>query len=507
MNKSIIRSVGLVTVGLVIGVFLVSNFVPDVLDNVFAQGDTKIGAEKAPIVMSERAKIVNETLVSVSEAVLPTVVSISVEIENPHGDNQMFREFYKYFGMPEGEEFRSRGSGSGVFITSDGYIVTNSHVVDGAMESGISVTTSDKKTHKAELIGYDPLTDLAVIKIDGDDYPAVHLGNIEDVKVGEMVLAVGNPLGLNSTVTSGIISALGRGNMGLVRQRSQSPYAIEHFIQTDAAINPGNSGGGLFDLNGSLVGINTAIATAGTGGYIGYGFAIPINIVRSVVTDLMEDGKINRGYIGVQVRSIDEIEAKSLELDKVSGVLVERIVEDSPAQKAKLEVRDVILEVNGEEVSTVDELKSRILPFRSGDEVKLRIWRDGKSITKTIILEEPEDTRDVAVAGEKLEENDTKDDEPFEFKDLGFSVKPITQKIKDEYDIDYGVIITKVKRYSPADERGMAPRGVIHVGGKNKIKSIKQLKQYIDSKDPGDAILFQVKYPNTNRIIALEIPK
>jgi len=223
---------------------------------------------------------------------------------------EIFQRFPSFFGFGDedqgqGKEKRkAQGFGSGVIISSNGYIVTNNHVVENAVKDGIKVTLNDKTEHDAKLIGTDPATDLAVIKIDANGLTPAYLGNIDNVKIGDFVIAVGNPLGLTSTVTSGIISAIGRGPLGI----KNNEYSIENYIQTDAAINPGNSGGGLFDLSGSLVGINTAIATQ-TGGFMGYGFAIPIDIVKRVAQDLIDNGKVNRPWLGVLISNVDEITA------------------------------------------------------------------------------------------------------------------------------------------------------------------------------------------------------
>ncbi len=518
MKKAVMMSVLLITVGIFMGVLLVSNIDPSAISSVFAEEKKELGAKDAPIVPDVSVTQLNDALVSVSNAVLPTVVSISVDVEmkNYHkGQSDQFKEFFKYFGIPEDEKggkgenndtYRSRGAGSGVIISSDGYIVTNNHVVENAIEHGIKVTTTNRETYDAKLIGRDPLTDLALIKIEGDNFPVAHLEDINNVKVGEMVLAVGNPLGLSSTVTSGIVSAIGRGNLGLNRRHARSSYAVEHFIQTDAAINPGNSGGGLFDLSGSLVGINSAIAT-GTGSYIGYGFAIPVDLVKSVILDLMEDGKINRGYIGVRIKSIDQIEAKALGLADVNGVLIIDVIPGSAGDEAGLDSLDIILEVNGKPITTSNQLQSEIAIHRAGDDVKLSIWRDGKKIIKTVTLKAKDEDSDTAFVDNKANGKTGEDkSKPYEFDKLGFTVEPLTGKMKKDFDIKYGVYITKVKRYSPASERGLVPNGVIHAAGKHKIKSVDQLVDIIDGKKSGDAILFQVKYPEMNRIIAIEIP-
>lgn len=471
----------------------------------FAQDLPKIGADNPPVKVADPALVLNNAMVSVSEAVKPTVVAISVEtkIDSKSMQSQIpeFHDFFKFFDMPDQGEQRSRGIGSGVLISTNGYIVTNNHVVENAIEDGIKVVTVDKKEHKAKLIGTDPLTDLAVIKIEGDGYPVAHFGKIEDVKIGQFVIAVGNPMGLNFTVTQGIVSAIGRAQLGLKRDS----YAVENFIQTDAAINPGNSGGGLFGLDGSLVGINTAIATQ-TGSYMGYGFAIPIDLVKSVVMDLIDDGAINRGYLGVQITSIDETLAKSLGLSKVEGALINDVLKDSPAEKAGLKAEDVILEIDGKSVSTSNELQSIIAQKRAGDKVSVTLWRDNKKITKTVKLE-PREKEDSA-SGDTEEDTKTGEkpkNEPIKFDKYGFSVTPLTPDTKKEYDVSYGVFISKVERFGHAADRGLFGNGVITKVDRKELKSTDQLKSVLESKSKGETVLLQIKYKERNQIVALEI--
>ncbi len=472
---------------------------------VYAQNIPKIGADKPPIVSSDVAKAMNDAMVAASEAVKPTVVAINVETKSISQGSNMpgFEEFFKFFGMPDEspQERRGRGAGSGVIISEDGYIVTNNHVVEDAMEDGIKVVTVDQKEHKAKLIGRDPLTDLAVIKIEGDGYPVCHFANIDDVKIGQFVIAVGNPLGLNFTVTSGIVSAIGRGALGMKRD----PYAVENFIQTDAPINPGNSGGGLFDISGSLIGINTAIATQ-TGSYIGYGFAIPIDLVRSVVLDLIDDGKINRGYVGVVISTVDEVAAKNVGLSEVQGVMVNDVVKDSPAEKSGIEIGDVILEIDGKSINTSNQLQSVVAQKRVGDKINITIWRDKKKITKTVKLES-RDGEDLSESssGAKGDSDNTAKNEPVSFDKLGFSVAPLTSEQKKEYDVKNGVFITNVKRYSYAQDRGLYPNGVITKVDRKDLTSTSQLQKLLDSKKAGETVMFQVKYKERNQIVALEI--
>lgn len=525
MNKQILKPALFLGVGVFLGVLLVSSFDSSLLNSLFASEKNKIGADSAPVTMNSQMKIINDSFVAVSDAVLPTVVSINVEAEMKGGSMGTPRgldEFFKFFGPNGGgnddEESdnskpqkndrkpRQHGAGSGVVISKDGYIVTNNHVVENAVEDGIKVITSDKKEYTAKLIGTDPSTDLAVLKIDADNLRPAHFGDINTVRVGEFAIAVGNPLGLNSTVTSGIVSAIGRGRLGLPKK---AEFSVEYYIQTDAAINPGNSGGGLFDLNGSLIGINTAIATE-TGTYIGYGFAIPVDLAKSVILDLIDDGKVDRGFIGVKITSIkDEVEAKSLGLDSPKGAWIQDVLPKGAGKEAGLENGDVILKVDGKAIRTSEELQSQIVLHRAGDKVKLTIWRDGKEIEKTVKLKsnskDDDKASNEAVTGGETYDN--KKEEPMKFEDFGFSVKPLDSKTKDDYDISNGVVITDVKQYSPVFERGLIKGGVIFKADRKEIKSVKELKDILNSKKTGEAILLHVKYKETTRMIAIEVPK
>ncbi|MFH1049301.1 MAG: Do family serine endopeptidase [bacterium] len=509
MKRNILAAIGLLGVGITLGVWLVMTFSSNSGLGLFA--NEKIGADNPPVTMSPTIRALNEAMVSVSEAVLPTVVSVNVVVEDKNISSpfrNQWKEFFEFFGEQPFDDKtprRSEGMGSGVLITKSGYIVTNNHVVENAKE--ITVTTFDKKSHKAKLVGSDPLTDLAVIKIEAKGYPIAHFADINNVKIGEMVIAVGNPLELNSTVTSGIVSAIGRGGLGLPRQETGG-YAVENFIQTDAAINPGNSGGGLFNLEGSLVGINSAIATR-TGSYIGYGFAIPVDLVKSVIEDLMDDGKVDRGYIGVHIRTLDETEAKAVGLEAVDGVWIADVIKDGAADKAGLEAGDVILEIDGKKVSSSNELQSQIVLRRAGDKVKLTVWRDKKKITKEVKLQpRNKEETEFAEKGDNGKDNETeKETDEIKFDKLGFTVGNVTKDAKENLEVKSGALITGVERYSEAAQRGLSPNGVIVKADGKEVNSPSDLKKIIKSKSAGDGILLHIKYKDSNRIVAIAIPE
>ena len=269
------------------------------------------------------------------------------------------------------------GNGSGVIISSDGYIISNNHVVEGG--AAFEITLYNKRNYNAKLIGTDPNTDLALLKIDAENLTVLDFGNSDKVEVGEWVLAVGNPFNLTSTVTAGIVSAKAR-NINIIGEQ----YSIESFIQTDAVVNPGNSGGALVNAVGDLVGINTAIlSTSRTGGYDGYSFAVPSNLVKKVITDLRDFGSVQRAILGVEIKDVDDEDAANLNLPNVQGIIIMKIFEGSSAANANFKVRDVIISINGVETNSVPELQEQVALFRPGDEISVEYFRDGKKYSKS----------------------------------------------------------------------------------------------------------------------------
>lgn len=269
-----------------------------------------------------------------------------------------------------GSAFSASSSGSGIIISSDGYIITNNHVIASGEE--IEVTLPDKHSYKARLVGKDPTTDLALLKIEAYGLPTIPYGNSDDVQVGEWVLAIGNPYNLSSTVTAGIVSAKGR-DINILN----SLYAIESFIQTDAVVNPGNSGGALVNINGELIGVNSAIMSE-SGGYEGYSFAIPSNLVKKVIDDLKTYGEVQRAVLGVTILNVNDEIAKDFRLPSVEGVFIRDIIENSSAHKAGLRINDVIIGINGRKTASVPELQEQVALFRPGDVVSLQVMRNGK---------------------------------------------------------------------------------------------------------------------------------
>ena len=493
-KKSIIAAGFIVLFALVFGAVLIANFSGVKI----VQSNSQIDFNTTPpLTVSPEVKSLNDAFVEISKAVTPTVVSITVKTDpkkNQQPDNN--DPFHFFFGpdfkMPDqGPEI---GSGSGVIISKDGYIVTNNHVVKDAGDEGIKVTLTDKREFNAKLIGTDPNTDIAVVKIDANELPTISMGNSENVQVGQWVLAVGNPLGLNYTVTAGIVSALGR-NIGI--NGDGSGYGIENFIQTDAAINPGNSGGALVDINGQLIGINSAIKT-NTGYYQGYGFAIPVNMIKSVVPELIKTGKVTRGYIGVNIQTIDETMAKGLGLDKSKGVLVQGVVKGGAGEDAGIQVGDVILAVDGREVNAANELQAIIGSHHPDDVVKLTLFRDGKTFDKEVKLK-PRTEADQQQAVQNNMNKDKSNESEVSSKSiqaLGLKVSNLDNATKQKLNIDGGVMVTGVDMYSESFMRGIREGVVIIEANKKKIENAEDLLSAVGEKKKGDSIPLKIVRPD-----------
>lgn len=392
-------------------------------------------------------------------AVTPAVVYIRTTYAAQQGRNsgrdpieEMFGDMFGQRSQPQQRQ-PQRASGSGVIISTDGYIVTNNHVVANA--SKVEVTTNDHRVLQAKVIGTDPNTDLALIKVSATNLPIVKLGNSDDVRVGEWVLAVGNPFNLNSTVTAGIVSAKGR-NIGIIGsqddEQEQNPFgrsryqqeaapklnkAIESFIQTDAAINPGNSGGALVNTKGELIGINSAIASH-TGSYEGYGFAVPVNLAKKVLNDLEKFGSVKRGYIGVNFVELNPDKAQELKISTSNGLYVNDLVEDGGAVAAGLQKGDIIVKVEGNKIYESSDLQERVGRLQPGDKIHLTVLRNGAEKNFTVTLKgEPAAGNRTAAVSKSAEEL---------YNKLGASFQPLTQAQKSKFRLQSGVVVTQVRR-------------------------------------------------------------
>lgn len=401
----------------------------------------------------------------------------------------MNQQYYDPFqGMLGGSGIQTipqerQATGSGVIVSRDGYIVTNYHVVEQAEE--IEVTLNDKRTFTAELVGTDQNTDLAVLKVDSEDLPYILYGNSDDVKIGEWVLAVGNPFNLTSTVTAGIVSAKAR-NINIISGNGSGPGAVESFIQTDAAVNPGNSGGALVNTAGQLVGINTAIASE-SGTFTGYSFAIPVNLVQKIVNDLIEFGMVQRGYLGVNIQDVDSEIADQYDLDKISGAYVSGIIDGGAADDADLRAGDVIVAIDDIDVNNVAELQEQINRHRPGETVKVKYVRDGDEAEADVILKNKNNSTAL------LTEEEVAD---AEVEALGATLSPVDVLELKRLGIKAGVEISKLEA-GKLRNSGIKEGFVITSIDKTPITTPDQLKELLETKKGG--ILIEGVYGNGQR--------
>ncbi len=370
-------------------------------------------------------------------------------------------------------QFKQRAAGSGFIISPDGYILTNNHVVEKADK--ITVRLNDKREFTAKVIGTDPQSDVAVIKIDGNNLPVLPLGDSDKIEVGEWVIAIGSPFELNQTVTVGVVSAKGRNRMGI------NDY--ENFIQTDAAINPGNSGGPLLNIYGQAIGINTAIFSR-SGGYMGIGFAIPINMAKTIEQQLRKYGKVTRGWLGVVIQDLNEDLARSFGLDRTQGVLVSEVSDNSPAARAGLRQGDILVTYNGTRLADVADLRNKVAMTAPGTRVTMELIRDGrKKKVEVTIGEQPSDfsTRVSmgGAAGSPL-------------ADMGLTLQDLTPELADQfgYKVNQGVLVAEVAPGSPAERVGMQPGQLIEEVNRQRVRNLKELKKALKhSKHPKEVLL------------------
>jgi len=492
--KAILSAMVLLVIGVLFGAMLVSGF------GLVRPGlaDIKLGADNSPVSIDAETSTFGQAFIETAEKVTPAIVQISVVSDRDKGPRDNFFNF-PFKDLPK----EQRGSGSGIIISDDGYIVTNNHVVENANK--VTVGMYDKRRFDATVVGTDPLTDLAVIKIDAKDLPVAYLGDSDQIKVGQWVMAIGNPLSLASTVTAGIVSAIGRGQLGLIRDS----YGVENYIQTDAAINPGNSGGALVDLSGAVVGVNSAIATSGTGTYIGYGFAIPINLAKAVAKDLIAHGKVSRGYIGINIGEVDDAIAKSLGMDRPRGIIIQGIVENGAASESDLRPGDVILEVDGREVDAPNQLQSYVAAQTAGSTVTLKIFRDGEELDRKVTLKRrDDDSKNEAASDKSGESNNRKNNiSSATFDNIGLTVKNLNERDRSDFNVDHGVLITEVKPFSSAEDQRLFAGLVIVEADRKKVNDVDDFSAIVESKK-GSALLLNVKNNSGNtRFVGIEIPE
>ena len=499
------RQKAYIVVLVLIGVLLAGPVFP----NLFDHSTHAVLAAPAPQLKAEQRKIsslrdLSDAFVEIAANVNPTVVTVFTEkiyrvrdVYSPFGFyNDPFEEFWNefFFGTPRRQrpqprerEYRQQGLGSGVIVSKDGYILTNNHVVRDA--DSIYVRTIDDETYPAKVVGTDAKTDIAVLKIKAKNLKPIKLGDSDKLRVGEIVLAIGSPLNpnLDHTVTQGIVSAKGRSNVGLAD--------YEDFIQTDAAINPGNSGGALVNLDGELIGINTAIATQ-SGGFQGIGFAVPINMAKNVMEQLIKRGKVVRGWLGVTIQDINQTMSKALGLKSREGALVGDVVKDSPADKAGLKPGDVIIAVDGKKIKNSTQLRNQIAGTEPGTKVKLTILRDKKEKTIKVKLGELPQEGKPGMIGKETQEL------------LGFTVQNMSRELAEKYNLDKsekGVVITRIDRRSAAFRAGLREGDLIKSVNRQRVKSVKDFNKVVKDLKKGDTVLLYVQRATGNFFIAFTL--
>jgi serine protease Do len=450
------------------------------------QVETSQALEELELAYEKAAASIDPSVVKVDVTVTLQAPSIMPFGGMPFGGDEFFKRFFQEPQQPQ-QEYKSYGEGSGVIVSSDGYILTNNHVIENAEK--IKVQLLDGREFDASVVGTDPMTDIAVLKIDGKDLPTAKLGNSDNVKVGQIVIAIGHPLRQSHTVTAGIISAVGRSNVSLAD--------YEDFIQTDAAINPGNSGGPLVNLKGEVIGINTAIASY-TGGYMGIGFAIPINMAKEIMEQLKENGKVIRGWLGVYIQPLTPEIAKEFNIPKDKGVLVSDVVSGGPADKAGLKKGDCIVKYNGENVEDVNKLRMAVSKTKPDINATLEIYRGAKLIKVTVKIGELPAEKTGIMKGKEEEETTQK---------IGIRVQGLTTDIAKElgYNGKEGVVITDVEYGSPAYEAGFNQGDIILEIDKQKVRGISDFKTAIENAKKKDSILFYVWSKEASHYVVVKL--
>jgi len=495
----------IISAGILVGIILTAGFGWTFTShaqeaNLTAISNTSVVSEINPVDLSAAEKLSN-VFADVAAKVNPTVVTVftetDVKVQGMPFSGSPFEEFFggddffkKFFQQPAPEQnYKRMGLGSGVIIASDGILLTNNHVVDEA--DNIKVRLMDGREFEGTVKGKDPQTDLAVVTIDAKNLTPIQLGNSDRIRVGEMVLAIGSPLNpqLEHTVTSGIISAKGRSGVGL------SQY--EDYIQTDAAINPGNSGGALVDLKGNLIGINSAIVSQ-SGGFQGIGFAIPVNLARKVMEDIVNNGKVIRGWLGVYIQNITPELAKALDLKSTKGVLVSKVQKDSPAEKAGIQEEDVILAFNNKELDNATELSTWVASSSPEQDISLKILHSGKERNVTVKLGELNEKRQTLAEGRN------------QYSDLGMQVANIIPELISQYHLDKeisGVVVTSVNPNGVAAGVGIQEVDVIMKVNRHTIKSVEDFDKEISKVAAGENLLLFLRRGSANLFVAFAKPE
>ena len=448
--------------------------------------------------MDDISRLFEQSALRVSPSVVAITAEQVVQAQSPFGmPDEAFKDFFgedffkHFFGQTPQEQKRTvRSLGSGVIVSSDGYVLTNNHVVANADK--LFVVIGDKQNFPAKVVGTDPQTDVAVVRIDAKDLPAAALGNSDAVNVGQWVIAIGNPFQLMHTVTAGIISAKGRSSVGLAD--------YEDFFQTDASINPGNSGGALVDLSGNVIGINTAIASP-SGGNIGIGFAIPINMAKQVMESLISKGKVVRGYIGVLPQDINENLAKALNLKSTAGVLVGDVTPKGPADQAGIKRGDVILSFDGKKVENATQLRLMIADTAPKASAKVSLLRQGKTIDVIITLAEKPKTPQEQAPEQEPPAGQTSEK-------LGLSLQELAPDIAGQlgYTKEKGALVADIAPGSPAEDAGLERGDLIKEVNRAPVQSVKDFEKAIKSYKGGDVVALLVRRGSATLFAGIKVP-
>ncbi len=490
------------------------------------QGTLEFGAANKPdIKLSPQFESFRTVFADVAAAVIPTVVSVTstkidtVVYSDPFSQFFWNGPFEEFFGTPQRrqqpektprerqEERRMNGFGSGVIVSKDGYVLTNYHVVGEADE--IVVETADEREFEAEIVGVDSLSDVAVIKLKGSvkDLPVAYLGDSDALKPGDWVMAVGNPFNLSSTVTTGIVSAVGRYTGGIT--------TYQNFIQTDAAINPGNSGGALVNIEGELIGINTMIYTR-SGGYMGIGFAIPITMAKNIMEQLIYRGEVERGWLGVQIGDIDQSMKEAMGLKSKKGVLINDVFKGQPADKAGLKAGDVVLSIDGVRTGNANELKNTVASIMPGKKVPVEIVRDGKEKTLQVVLDRREEDAIAKMKNGGGEEESAGADEGGKVdvpEKVGFKVGTITAEIRKQLNLDggvKGVVVLEVDPSSLAARKGVRKYDIVQkvkIKGREEVSvaSVKDFRKALQSAKSGSPLMMYIQREGNSFYVAFKI--
>jgi len=449
---------------------------PKVEKKVIIQQNTPT-SQSSPVALASttinNGSALNVDFTVAAEKTVNAVVNITSHYYTPYRSVSIF-------GTYENGVREESATGSGVIISNNGYIVTNNHVIEGSDK--VEITLNDERKYEGTVIGTDPGTDIALVKIKGQNLPYLEFGNSDNIEIGEWVLAVGNPFNLTSTVTAGIVSAKAR-NINLLRgDYDNGVFPLESFIQTDAAVNPGNSGGALVTSSGKLIGINTAIASR-TGSYAGYSFAVPSNIVKKVTEDLLKYGMVQRAFLGVRLANINQDIANELELPDVKGVFISDVISNGAAKGAGIQANDVILQIGSKEVNDVPELQEQLGKFRPGDEVNLTIRRGNQIISKVVTLKNKDGNTNVLSKSENAEK----------FSALGATFSNISSKDKSSLKITGGAKIINLTR-GKLLEAGLSKGFIITKIDKKPVGTAQEVMQILKNKKGG--ILIEGVYPN-----------